>query len=83
MCLPPSNRCIVEIRDLSKKVLFLKATENSELGNPIVANIIMIGAVTGGGILSITGKELEKAVIENVSQDRGDINLKAFTMAKK
>jgi len=73
-----------KINDLSRKAFFLEATDKAiELGNPILANIIMIGAVSGAGILAITEKELEKAIRENISQNRIDINLKAFIIGKE
>ena len=81
---PEKEALKAKIRALSKNTFFLEATEKAiELGNPVLANIIMIGAVSGAGILSITEKELEKAVRENISDERVDINLKAFTIGKE
>ena len=85
ICSDPEKEALkAKIRSLSQNAFFLEATEKAiELGNPVLANIIMIGAVSGAGILSITEKELEKAVRENISEGRVDINLKAFTIGKE
>jgi Pyruvate/2-oxoacid:ferredoxin oxidoreductase gamma subunit len=42
----------------------------------------MIGAISGVGILPITASDLEKAITENISPDKVDINLKAFAMGR-
>ncbi|MCX5873694.1 MAG: indolepyruvate oxidoreductase subunit beta [Deltaproteobacteria bacterium] len=81
---PEKDALMAKIIALSKKAFFLEATEKAlELGNPILANIIMIGAVSGAGILSITEVELAKAIRENISSDKVDVNLKAFAIGKE
>lgn len=81
---PEKDALMAKIIALSKKAFFLEATEKAlELGNPILANIIMIGAVSGAGILSITEVELAKAIRENISLDKVDVNLKAFAIGKQ
>ncbi len=42
----------------------------------------MIGAVSEAGILPITASDLEKAITENMSADKVDINLKAFALGR-
>ncbi len=84
LCYPEKDSLMTKIKALSKKAFFLEATEKAlEMGNPILANIIMIGAVTGAGILAITEIELEKAIRENISSDKVEINLKAFAIGKE
>ncbi|MFH0960979.1 MAG: indolepyruvate oxidoreductase subunit beta [Pseudomonadota bacterium] len=81
---PEKDALMAKIIALSKKTFFLEATEKAlELGNPILANIIMIGAVSGAGILSITESELAKAIRENIAPDKVDVNLKAFNIGKE
>jgi indolepyruvate ferredoxin oxidoreductase, beta subunit len=81
---PEKDALMAKIIELSKKAFFLEATEKAlELGNPILANIIMIGAVSGAGILSITEVELAKAIRENISSDKVEVNLKAFAIGKE
>ncbi len=80
---PEKEALINKITALTRKSFFLEATEKAlELGNPILANIIMIGAVSGAGILPITAGDLEKAIAENISADKVDINLKAFALGR-
>jgi indolepyruvate ferredoxin oxidoreductase, beta subunit len=80
---PTKEALINKITALSRKAYFLEATEKAlELGNPILANIIMIGAVSAAGILPITASDLEKAITENISSDKVEINLKAFAMGR-
>lgn len=81
---PEKDALMAKIIALSKKAFFLEATEKAlELGNPILANIIMIGAVSGAGIISITEVELAKAIRENISLDKVDVNLNAFAIGKQ
>jgi indolepyruvate ferredoxin oxidoreductase beta subunit len=81
---PEKEALINKITALSKSAYFLEATEKAlELGNPILANIIMIGAVSGAGILPITADDLEKAISDNISSDKVDINLKAFAIGRE
>jgi indolepyruvate ferredoxin oxidoreductase beta subunit len=81
---PEKEALINKITALSKSAYFLEATEKAlELGNPILANIIMIGAVSGAGILPITDDDLEKAISDNISSDKVDINLKAFAIGRE
>ena len=81
---PEKDALTSKIIALSKRAFFLEATEKAlKLGNPILANIIMIGAVSGAGILSITELELANAIRENISSDKVDVNLKAFAIGKQ
>jgi indolepyruvate ferredoxin oxidoreductase, beta subunit len=69
---------------LSKKAYFLAATEKAlELGNPILANIILIGAVAAAGLLPISEEDLEKAVAERMSTGKVEINRRAFRLGKE
>ena len=67
------------IEQLSAKVFYVDATEVAlNMGNPIYANIILLGALVGANILPI-----EKADILPILENRFpgkilDINIKAF-----
>jgi indolepyruvate ferredoxin oxidoreductase beta subunit len=78
----PSVEAIkVSIRKLSSIVWFIDATEEAmKLGNPILGNIIMIGAVFGTGELPVGRETFKEVISESLSEDRLDINLKAFDM---
>ena len=81
MSYPPIDKLMNRIRSLSKKCYFLQATEKAmELGSPILTNIILIGAAAGAGLLPVTEKKLEKAIIDYMSPERVEINKKAFRL---
>ena len=48
-----------------------------ELGREIVANIIMLGALSGATTV-VTGEALEKAILDSVPKGTEDLNLKAM-----
>ncbi len=81
---PPMDRLQERIVALSKRTYFLAATERAlELGNPILANIILIGAAAAAGLLPITEEDLAKAITERISAQKVDINLKAFRLGRE
>lgn len=80
---PEKDALLKKISVLTKKAFFLEATEKAlELGNPILANIIIIGAVSAAGILPITTDDLEKAISDSFPSSKIDINLQAFTIGR-
>lgn len=76
----PSGEAIkVSIRELSSIAWFIEATEEAvKLGDPILGNIIMIGAVSAIGDLPLGREDFKEAISESLSEDKLDINLKAF-----
>ena len=69
------------VAELSEASWFLDATEKAmELGNPILGNIMMIGAAAGIGVLPLYRKDFEAAVAENLSADKQELNLKAYDL---
>jgi len=76
----PSEEEIKEsIRKLSSIAWFIDATEKAmNLGDPILGNIIMIGAVSGIGELPLGREVFNDVISESISGDKLDINLKAF-----
>ena len=69
------------VAELSEAFWFLDATEKAmELGNPILGNIMMIGAVAGIGVLPLDRKDFEAALAENLSADKLELNLKAYDL---
>jgi indolepyruvate ferredoxin oxidoreductase beta subunit len=78
---PDVDKLLDMVESLSSKVYLVRATEKAlELGNPILANIILIGAVAGAGLLPITVENLEKAVTRYMSADKVELNRKAFVL---
>jgi len=69
------------VAELSEAFWFLDATEKAmELGNPILGNIMMIGAAAGIGVLPLDRKDFKAALAENLSADKQGLNLKAYDL---
>ncbi|HEA65815.1 MAG TPA: indolepyruvate ferredoxin oxidoreductase [Desulfobacterales bacterium] len=63
----------------SKQAWFIPATEIAlEIGAPIIANIVMLGALVGSRVMSITLDEAEAEVRATVPESRLDLNLEAL-----
>ncbi len=78
---PDLDEITAWVAELSEAFWFLDATEKAmELGNPILGNIMMIGAVAGIGVLPLDRKDFEAAVAENLSADKQELNLKAYDL---
>ncbi|MBM3300758.1 MAG: 2-oxoacid:acceptor oxidoreductase family protein, partial [Deltaproteobacteria bacterium] len=76
---PPIDLLFAKIRSLSSKSFFLPATDKAlELGNPILANVVLLGAVAGANLLPISVQGLEKAVTDYMSAEKVPINRSAF-----
>ena len=69
------------VDELSAACWFLDATEKAlELGNSILGNIMMIGALAGTGALPLDRAEFETVIAETMPADKAAINLKAYDM---
>ena len=67
------------IDDLSKQAWFIPATDIAmEIGAPIIANIVMLGALVGSGAMEISLDEAESEVRATIPESKHDINLKAL-----
>ncbi|MDZ4164813.1 MAG: indolepyruvate oxidoreductase subunit beta [Smithellaceae bacterium] len=69
------------ISGLSAAAWFIDATSLAmKLGNPILANIIMIGALAGLAALPLSRDGLTEIVKEMMTQDKLEANLQAFDL---
>ena len=69
------------VAELSEAAWFMDATEKAmELGNPILGNIMMIGAAAGIGVLPLDRENFQAAISENLSADKQELNLTAYDM---
>ncbi len=80
----PSETVIREtVAALAAEVRFLAATDEAiRLGNPILGNIVMIGAVAGLGVLPIDRELFEKVIREGMPVSRVEANLRAFSIGE-
>ena len=69
------------IAELSEDCWFLAATDKAlELGNPILGNILLIGAAAGLGVLPIDRQDFEASISATLSSDILALNLKAYDL---
>ena len=67
------------ITGLSKKAWFIPATDIAmEIGTPIIANIVMLGALVGSRAMGISLDEAESEVRATIPKSKHAINLKAL-----
>jgi indolepyruvate ferredoxin oxidoreductase beta subunit len=67
------------LKELSAQLWMIDATDQAiRLGNPILTNIVMIGALAGLGRLPVTSDDFEAVMRQTLSEDKVEINLKAF-----
>ncbi|GBD11208.1 hypothetical protein HRbin23_00860 [bacterium HR23] len=78
---PPLERLKEAIADLSHRAWFLDATDMAlALGTPLVANVIMVGAVVGSGLLPLSEDDLAEVLQEQFPGRSLALNLQAFRM---
>ena len=67
------------IRDFAEHVWFIDATDAAlSLGNPILGNMVILGAVTGLEVLPLDKNDFVLAVSRIFPEDIVEINVKAF-----
>ena len=76
---PTVEEIMSALEELSASAWLINATDIAvELGAPILANIIMVGVLVGAGVLPLRPEEVEQEFQESLSDDRLELNLKAF-----
>jgi len=79
---------LAEIQNILQKTTannwLIDATEDAvKLGNPVLSNIVMIGALSATDLLPIDRKSFEKEISKNMTADKRRINLLAFDAGAK
>lgn len=78
---PSMDRVKSWLAELSEDCWFLDATEKAmELGNPVLGNIILIGAAAGLGALPLDRDEFAATITETLPKDKRALNLKAYDL---
>jgi len=78
---PDSGELKVAIEKLSRSAWFIDATSIAlKLGAPIVANIIMVGALIGSGQLDLERMDVENEMRDIFAPEKMGLNLKALEM---
>jgi indolepyruvate ferredoxin oxidoreductase beta subunit len=67
------------LKKLTAQSWLIDATSAAiDLGNPILSNIVMIGALAKTTLLPISRRAFEKEIAKDMSADKCRINLQAF-----
>lgn len=75
---PSVGKVMEDIKALSAKTWVVDATEEAQkLGNPIMGNVILVGALVGSGVLPLDRESMIPALEERFPKAL-DINMKAF-----
>ncbi len=75
---PSVEKLMEDIEALSAKTWVVNATEEAQkLGNPIMANVVLVGALVGSGVLPLDRKVMEPVLLERFGKAI-DINMKAL-----
>jgi indolepyruvate ferredoxin oxidoreductase beta subunit len=78
---PAPEKIREAVTSLSAISCFLDATDEAvKLGNPILGNIVMIGAVVGLGVLPVDREVFETVIREGMPASRVEANLRAFAI---
>jgi indolepyruvate ferredoxin oxidoreductase beta subunit len=81
---PSLEKIEMALRELTPYVWMLDATEEaSKLGNPILSNIIMIGAVSGLNLLPVGMTEFRSVIRDFFPQKLLEVNRRAFEAGKE
>jgi len=72
------------IAQLSAGAWFINATEKAmAMGNPVLGNIIMIGAASGIGLLPLDREDFESVISSILEPDKVEINLSAYDLGRQ
>jgi len=72
------------IGQLSASAWFINATEKAvAMGNPILSNIIMIGAAAGTRLLPLDREDFESVISSILAPDKVEINLSAYDFGQQ
>jgi indolepyruvate ferredoxin oxidoreductase beta subunit len=76
---PSTEEIEKALEELSSRAWLVNATDIAlDLGAPILANIVLAGALVGAGVLPLAAKEFELELQESIPADRLQLNLEAF-----
>ena len=72
------------IVQLSATAWLINATESAmEMGDPILGNIMMIGAAAGTGLLPLDRNDFESVISTMLAPDKVQINLSAYDLGRQ
>jgi indolepyruvate ferredoxin oxidoreductase beta subunit len=76
---PDLEKMRAAVAELTAAARFIDATDEAvKLGNPVMGNIVMVGAATALGVLPVDREDFRQAILEGPQASKLDINLRAF-----
>ncbi len=76
---PSIEEIKASVKNLSPTAWFIDATDQAiKLGNPVLGNIIMIGAMSGMGELPLYREDFKEVILDSLPEGNLNVNLKAF-----
>lgn len=76
---PSIEEIKISVKNLSPTAWFIDATDQAiKLGNPVLGNIIMIGAMSGMGELPLYREDFKEVILDSLPEGNLNVNLKAF-----
>jgi len=80
---PSMDELNASLSQLCSNIHFIGATEEAiKLGNPILSNVIMIGAVAGLGVLPVDDSDFEKIMSAYLPAEKMGVNIQGFNLGK-
>jgi indolepyruvate ferredoxin oxidoreductase beta subunit len=84
MVYPPVDEIRSRVQTLIPGARFIDATEEAlKMGNPILSNIIMLGALSGFTPLPVRRSDFKAAISSFIPGDSLDVNLRAFDRGRE
>jgi indolepyruvate ferredoxin oxidoreductase beta subunit len=81
---PSVEKVINAMKELVSSVYVINATELAKkAGNPVMQNLVMIGALAGSGLIPIKTESFRESIIEIFPGEKGRANQKAFELGAK
>lgn len=69
---------------LTLETWFIDATDQAvQMGNPVLSNVILLGALAGTGHLPLDRDGFRKVISRTMSREKSDTNLRAFDQGMK
>lgn len=81
---PSKDELDAALRKLTEDVIFIDATDEAlKLGEPILSNVIMMGAIAGLNVLPFDIPDFKEVVAGTFKKEKLALNIKAFELGKE
>jgi indolepyruvate ferredoxin oxidoreductase beta subunit len=81
---PAHNEIVSKLNEVAEIVITLDATTLAqEAGGTQSANVVMLGALYGTGLMPISDKSVKEVILERFKGKVGEINIKAFDLGRE